>query len=66
MVDMNEGIKMRCQNLDDNGKQCKNKAYRVIKYHGDNEVFYDTITWVKVYLCKKCFEKVEYLYKDGR
>ena len=47
---------MRCQVLDDNGDQCRNKALYPEKYFGDSELydsFNEKPTWVKIEVCKK-------------
>lgn len=60
-----KGLKLaeshRCQVLDQDGNQCKEKAVRRVKYHGDSEIYphhYDkpSATWVIIYACKKHLE----------
>ena len=57
---MTEQIK--CNALNADGKQCKNRGVRTVKYHGDKEIYswsFDdkyTITWVKIKVCKHHYE----------
>lgn len=50
----------RCQALDMNGKRCRRRATRHMKYHGNHEL-YDSNgpepTWVQIVLCDKHCER---------
>ena len=46
----------KCDCLDEDGKQCKNKSIKRYNYHGDNEIydyFNGKPSWVQINVCKK-------------
>ena len=53
----------RCNALNPDGNQCKNKGTRTIKYQGDHEIYtyscYDKypISWVKIKVCRNHYEE---------
>lgn len=52
-----------CQVLGSNEEVCKNKPYKLVKYHGDHEIYNtfaeDGSTWVRVTFCKKHYEAMK-------
>lgn len=56
-------VNLKCQALDQDGKQCKYAGTRVVKYHGENELYSSfhsekyPITWVKIKVCKHHYEE---------
>lgn len=45
-------FKIRCSQLDQNGRQCRNQGEFGCKYHGDSEI-YNYPRWVRVVFCAK-------------
>lgn len=58
-------IKLRCQELDDNGKRCSNVAKYVRYFHGEGENF--DLTWIRVAVCSKHLNvNIESKYYGGK
>lgn len=53
----------KCQALDSDGKQCKLRGSRTVRYHGENEIYSSwfadkfPISWVKIKVCKSHYEE---------
>lgn len=51
----------RCAALDDHGRQCRNLAVAVERYHGDQELYgylsLRRLVWVRVATCQKHRDK---------
>jgi len=49
---------IKCCALDTNGDRCRNKAAYEIYYHGDSEIYYDTVQWVLAHVCRKHYNQL--------
>lgn len=43
----------RCDALDNNGRRCRKTAVRADRFHGDGELSYPKVSWVRVAVCAK-------------
>lgn len=51
---------IRCCNIGDSGRRCRNKAERLVKVHQAYDLpRYGSCGWFEVALCHKCFFKSE-------
>ncbi len=52
---------IKCQVLDDDGKQCNNEAKHSGRYHGDPDTsfIYEEFKWVEIMVCDKHFDVIE-------
>ena len=46
----------RCDVLDNNGRRCRSLAAAAEFYHGDGEISYPKVSWVRVAVCAKHLE----------
>lgn len=45
--------KVKCQNLNANGRRCGKTPTRPLNYFGENELYDYGKKWVRVFLCEK-------------